>query len=332
LLERGHCFEISGDRQHALADYTAVLKLEGTPKEQVAYALVNRGVAKARLGDTQGALADYTAVVVLKGAPKERVARALFNRGVAKGELGDTRGELADYTAVVALEGAPKKEVALALVNRGFAKVKLGDNEGALAEYTAVVTLEGAPKEEMARALICRAFTNQALCQKASAIADWTTFLELGASFEGGVNAAAEILFSLSWPDGATNEANNALDHLARHLATKPSDQRVLALTGFLARLASPAMRQGWLHAARRLLGAQPPETRQALSFLEPVCTVLEGGEKSLLDPLPPEQREFALKVLARFDAGKNPLVAPPTAVADSPQPGLKKNQPQAAK
>ena len=78
------------------------------------------------------------------------------------------------------------------------------------------------------------------------------------------------------------------------------------------ARLASPAMRQGWLHAARRLLGAQPPETRQTLGFLEPVCTILEGGEKSLLDPLPPEQREFALKVLARCDADMNPPAPPP--------------------
>ena len=84
-------------------------------------------------------------------------------------------------------------------------------------------------------------------------------------------------------------------------------------------------MRQGWLHAARRLLGAQPPETRQTLGFLEPVCTILEGGEKSLLDPLPPEQREFALKVLARCDADMNPPAPPPSAIADSPKPGSKK-------
>lgn len=100
-------------------------------------------------------------------------------------------------------------------------------------------------------------------------------------------------------------EANNTLDRLAQHLATKTSDQRTLKLTDFLARLASPTMRQGWIYAARRLIGAQPPETRQALGFLEPVCAVLEGGEQSLLDPLPPEQREFALNVLTRFDAEK---------------------------
>ena len=114
------------------------------------------------------------------------------------------------------------------------------------------------------------------------------------------------------------------MDRLAQHLGTKPTDQRALALTEFLARLASPKMRQGWLHAAHRLLGAQSPETRLSLGFLEPVCAVLEGGEKSLLDPLPPEQREFALKVLARFDAEKNAPVVP---VADSPMSGLKKKK-----
>ena len=116
----------------------------------------------------------------------------------------------------------------------------------------------------------------------------------------GGITAGS--LFRLYRPDGTTNEANNILDRFSQHLASEPPDQRILKLTEFLALLASPAIRQRWLHAARRLLGAQPPETRQALGFLVPVCAVLEGGEKSLLDPLPPEQREFALEVLARFD------------------------------
>ena len=71
-----------------------------------------------------------------------------------------------------------------------------------------------------------------------------------------------------------------------------PEPDELYGREKFLARLASPTMRQAWLHAARRLLGAQPPEIRQALGFLEPVCKVLEGGEKRLLDPLPPEQRE----------------------------------------
>ena len=319
LFNRGVAKGRMGDTQGALADYTAVVTLEDAPKEPLARALVNRGFGKGRLGDTQGALADYTAVLALEGAHKEQVAQALFSRGLAKGRLGDTQGELADYTAVVMLEGAPKEQVAKALFNRGFAKGNQGESRGALADYTAVVALDGAPKEQLAKALVNRGITNLALGQKANAISDLTAVFDLAASFEDGISAAAASLFRLYWPDGTTNGANNTLDRLAQHLTTKPSDQRALALTEFLARLAAPEMRQGWLHAARRLLGAQPPETRQALGFLELVCTVLEGGEKSLLDPLPPEQREFALKVLARFDAEKNQPAEPPSAVADSP-------------
>jgi hypothetical protein len=76
----------------------------------------------------------------------------------------------------------------------------------------------------------------------------------------GGITA--QSLFRLYRPDGATNEANNTLDRFSQHLASEPPHQRVLKLTEFLARLASPAMRQGWLHAARRLLETQPPEAQ----------------------------------------------------------------------
>jgi hypothetical protein len=31
----------------------------------------------------------------------------------------------------------------------------------------------------------------------------------------------------------------------------------------------------------------------------------VQGGDKGLLDPLPPEQREFAAKVLSELDAAK---------------------------
>jgi hypothetical protein len=324
LFNRGAAKGRLGDTQGELTDYTAVVTLDGAPKEQVAKALFNRGAAKGDLSDTQSEVADYTAVVALEGAPREQVASALVNRGVTKGKLGDTQGALADYTLVVTLDGAPKEQVAKALVNRGAAKWRLGDTQGALADFTTAVTLEGAPKEQVGQALINRGVANLALDQKASAVADWTAVLELGISFEFGISVAAERLFRLYWSDGTTNEANSTLDCLAQHLASDPSGQRALKLTEFLARLASPEMRQGWPHAARRLLAAQPLETRHALDFLEPVCTVLEGGEKGLLDPLPPEQREFALKVLARFDAENNQSAVP---VADSSKPGPKKKK-----
>lgn len=39
-----------------------------------------------------------------------------------------------------------------------------------------------------------------------------------------------------------------------------------------------------------------------AIRFFEPVCAVLDGEERSSLDALPPEQRELALEVLAKFE------------------------------
>jgi hypothetical protein len=230
--------------------------------------LIGRGYSYAISEDLQHALQDFEAVVMLKGVPKEQVARALFNRSVAKGMLGDTQGAMADCTAVVTLSGAPKELVARALLNRGV--------------------------------------TNLVMTRKAKAISDWTAVLELGNGVKDAVSMAAEKLFRLHWQDGATNEVNTTLDRFAQHLATSPPENRTLKLADFFARLASPDMRQGWTHATRRLLGVQPSEIRQSLGFLKPVCAVLEGGEKSLLDPLPPEQREFALKVLARFDAAKS--------------------------
>ena len=45
----------------------------------------------------------------------------------------------------------------------------------------------------------------------------------------------------------------------------------------------------------------------EAVRFLEPVCSVLEGKDRTLLNALPPEQREFALEVLAKFEPKAEP-------------------------
>lgn len=305
--QRGYCFASYGDHQRALADFTAVVVLDQVPKEEVGRALFNRGVAKGTLGDVGGAVADFTAVAALEGAPKELVARALVNRGFANGIQGDSQSELADYAAVIALEGAPKEQVAHALINRGVAKVKLGDSHGAVADFTAVVRLEGAPKERVAQALVNRGVANEALARKLDAIVDWSKVLDLEAGGEAVVGAAAGALFRLRWQDGYVKEANETLDWFAGYRSEQARDQRAAGVISFLARLASPTLRQGWAHAARRLFESQPLDVKQTLTFLEPLCAVLEGGERNLLDPLPPEQREFALSVLSRFEPDQKP-------------------------
>ena len=47
----------------------------------------------------------------------------------------------------------------------------------------------------------------------------------------------------------------------------------------------------------------------EAINFFEPVCRVLEGQDRSLLDALPPELREFALDMPAKFGAKLPPVL-----------------------
>ena len=61
-------------------------------------------------------------------------------------------------------------------------------------------------------------------------------------------------------------------------------------------------MRTIWPRVCRRLSESQPPEVAEKLQFLMPVCEVLETGDRSKLNPLPPEVRDFAEELLARFE------------------------------
>lgn len=124
---------------------------------------------------------------------------------------------------------------------------------------------------------------------------------------------------------GCAPDAIQTTDRLARQLALLPPDEFIVKATDFLSRLAAPGTESGWAQAARRLLMAQPPEGREALEFLEPVCSVLEGGEKTLLDPLPPEHRDFALSVLARFEPERIPPPATLPEMIDLPEPAATK-------
>jgi hypothetical protein len=69
-----------------------------------------------------------------------------------------------------------------------------------------------------------------------------------------------------------------------------------------LRRSADAGMRPHWPRICRALCENQPPEVAEKLAFLLPVCEVLETNDRSRLDPLPPEQRDFALEVLRGFE------------------------------
>ncbi len=264
-----------------------MVELAGAPKEQVAKALLNRGVAKGMAGDLPGALADCTAVVELAGAPKEQVAQALFNRGVTKGNTGDHAGARADFTAVVEMDGAPAEQVAHALANRGVAATKLENGTAAQADWERVLRMD-----------------------KADATA--------------GITAAGG-LFELHWLAGRREDAGQVLELFKHRLWARSDSGKAEDIVRLLSRLAMPALREAWPQAWRRLANGQPPGVGEALEFLKPVTEVLEGADASILNGLSPEQREFAQRILARFNAdsrnrGESP---PPDSSSSSEQTKL---------
>ena len=72
---------------------------------------------------------------------------------------------------------------------------------------------------------------------------------------------------------------------------------------GILLSLAAPRYRGKWASVWRSLLTAfTDDKVRQGLEQLGPVAEVLETGDRSKLDPLPPDQRSFVEEVLRKFD------------------------------
>ena len=345
-VNRGAIRKQQGDVPGAIADYTAVMELEGVPRELMVRALVSRGTARAQQNDTPGAIADYTAVVKVKGVPHEALAEALYNRGVVRGEHGDGSGALADFTAVVELEGAPREEVAMALLNRGVVRKQDGDVSGAIADWTAVVELQDVPREEVAAALVNRGVARRQLGDPQGAIRDLTTAVDLS-EVESEVQAIAMInraqaYVSLGQSDRAFEDsiavAGNTLCaaplrmwSFAAAVRVSPLDQdrveRVCSkakafvtsfvpeqqrecIVGLLSGLSSPETASVWLRIWRAVSRDQPQDVLSSLAFLDAVADVLEGRERSVLNPLPPEQREFAEEILRKLQPSDAVLVS----------------------
>jgi len=179
LLFRAKLHLASGETQRAIDDYTAVIGLSGAPVEQVAKALVNRGITYGHAGETQSAIDDYTALIGLPGAPVEQVAKSLVNRGITHGQAGETQREIDDYTAVIGLSGAPAEQVAGVLLNRAITYGQAGDTQRAIDDYTALIGLSGAPVEQVAKALFNRGVTNDRAGERQRAIDDYTAVIGL---------------------------------------------------------------------------------------------------------------------------------------------------------
>ncbi|MCH8219369.1 MAG: AAA family ATPase, partial [Planctomycetes bacterium] len=340
LVSRGFTKGIQKDLTGEIADYSAVLELTNAPMDQVALALFNRGVAKGSQQDLEGEMADYTAVIELADAPVDLVSKALFNRGLLRGILQDLAGEFTDYTAVVELSGVPVDHVAKALFNRGNGKKKQEDLAGAIADYTAVVELAKAPPGQIAQALINRGVAKGIQEDLAGAIADYTEVLKLAdipvdevavallnrGRLKGAQGkrdtALADWVKALGLPGvpstACVEAAYMALHHIVAHpnqrdeaavtaafitwLADFNANERAAHLIELLTALAEPNAEKVWVFAVTRLVQdwAEAPEE---FAVFTAVAEILDRGDLTKLDPLPPEQRDFALEVLGKVES-----------------------------
>jgi tetratricopeptide (TPR) repeat protein len=302
LVNRGGAKGQQRDIAGAIADYTTAIELDGASKEGIARALINRGVTKQQQGEAVGAIADFSMAIELGSAPKEPVARALVGRGIARHNQGDVVGAIADFTTAIKLDGAPKERVATALITRGITKAQHGDVTGAIADYTAAIELDGAPKMLAAQALFSRAMAFEASQNVGNALTDFVAVLDLAVTRDNLLSDSARMAASLAWRRSDREQVRLVLRKFSAATAKLPRDVAREESLRFLSSLASPEMKDAWPFAWQTLAENQEPEIAAALEFLRPVCAILEGQDRVLLDALPPEQREFALSVLARFD------------------------------
>jgi len=165
----------------------------------------------------------------------------------------------------VEVEGASTEQVATALVNRGASKAMQGDTDGAIADSLRAASHRDADKQLRTNALS----------------------LAFAAASQEEADAPLQRV-SLA--------ASEALGHF------EPAE-RSEQMEAVLLKLASSAMKSRWPRVLSTLSKNQPPEVVERLEFFRPVAEILETGDRSRLDPLPPEQRAFVEEVLEKFEA-----------------------------
>ncbi len=202
LLYRGITHSQTGDLQSALDDYTAVISLPRSPLEQVAMALVQRGNTHSQMGNARRAIDDYTAVIGLPGAPGEQVAESFFERSSIHSQASDTKRAIDDLTAVIGLPGNSAELVAKALITRGVAYEQDGDLQRAINDYTTTINLPGAPAFQIAMAFLLRGIAHREAGNPQSEMDDYTAVIT-------STNAPVELVAIAHHSRGLTHFKQN---------------------------------------------------------------------------------------------------------------------------
>jgi tetratricopeptide (TPR) repeat protein len=122
---------MSGDQDLAIANYTVAIESQKLPKDALANALLNRGLAHQQLNEHQAAIDDYTAALRLDAMDAGLRSTALYNRGLAHEKMGSATAAIEDFTSALLLN----PEFAMAYASRGNALRDSGQYLFALSDY-----------------------------------------------------------------------------------------------------------------------------------------------------------------------------------------------------
>ena len=123
LLQRGVLYELWGDQEAAIADYSEIITLDASS----AIAHFNRGNVRDRLGQQDLAIQDYSEAIRLDPTDPD-----MFNN---RGQVYDSRGEfdlaIADYSEAIRLDATSSRPY----YNRGLSYFSKGEFKSAMADF-----------------------------------------------------------------------------------------------------------------------------------------------------------------------------------------------------
>jgi tetratricopeptide (TPR) repeat protein len=263
------------------------------------------------LGDSFGAIADYTAVVELEGAPAQKVAWALVNRGVTKGELGDCEGAITDYTAVVNLMGARPEEVAKALAFRGSVYYGAGKNRKALRDFNLSLRTSCLPEDLRTSIIFYRGLTLAQLGRIEEALADCAQCAQSGSS--PFVHKALQLTVLLHLTERRVEEALGWIRRFHELDPREASlDTRLQARVDMILAAVEDALIDDASRLVDALLETDPEELRARLQFLKPGLELARTHDESVLASLPEDERKIAREIARSFEESARPPVGQP--------------------
>ena len=223
-----------------------VTGLAETLQEQVAQALVSKGLAQAQV-DAPAAMAAYDAVVTRFSAAKalalqELVALALVHKGFIQGEIGEFVAAITTYDEIVARYAAARapalrKIVARALVYKGLMQGQIGEPGAAITTYDEFVirfdeSEAPALQELVAMVLVHKGVTQGQIGEFTAAIAAYEEVVARYADADRPAlqKHAAKALVSKGEAQvtiGRAEEALDACDELERRFGRSTDDEGI---------------------------------------------------------------------------------------------------------